>query len=348
MSERRRLSTSATRSPTGSRPTRACPHPRSARTSLATRRVACTRGHRVRDRSHLDGRQHRDVPRQPVPPLRRRGRPRRTSSSTWCACPRPSSTSRDRRARSWTRRMPPGPEAFARVSPVRRGVPSAVSHRAARRAGRLAGRDLLERDVLVAGVRQRRVARAEVEGRDAEPGEPRDIGPAELGPRRLPHGADEVGRRGPIQSGQRAGGGVDHVDLEAVEDLPRCATPPPRLAIRREPVVDGHDALVRDDVAGDPSMDPHCAEALAVLQAVDHRPARLVCPQPIEDSDRPRGWHWSRATIEHCVPARRWQRPRLAGCPGSPPRSPRSTAPSGSPDPPAAGRDACSASAAGR
>ena len=34
-------------------------------------------GHGVRDRPHHDGRQHRDLPRQPLPPLRRRPRPRR-------------------------------------------------------------------------------------------------------------------------------------------------------------------------------------------------------------------------------------------------------------------------------
>ena len=47
----------------------AAPHPRGVARALRP-------GHRVRDRPHHDGRQHRHLPRQPVPPLRRRRRPR--------------------------------------------------------------------------------------------------------------------------------------------------------------------------------------------------------------------------------------------------------------------------------
>ncbi len=60
----------------GSSPTRASPRRRSRRTSPARTRARLRPGHRVRDRPHHDGRQHRHLPRQPVPPLRRRRRPR--------------------------------------------------------------------------------------------------------------------------------------------------------------------------------------------------------------------------------------------------------------------------------
>ena len=51
----------------------------------------------------------------------------------------------------------------------------------------------LDQDVFLAGVGQLRITRPVVDRRDAEGGEPGDVGPAELGPRRPADSGDERG-----------------------------------------------------------------------------------------------------------------------------------------------------------
>ena len=82
---------------------------------------------------------------------------------------------------------------------------------------------------------------------------------------------------GPRAGAARAGprGAVDDVDVVAGEDLAHVVL---GLVLRQrggEAVVDGDDALVRDDVARDAAADEDRVERLAVLQPVDDRvPAR--------------------------------------------------------------------------
>src|SRR5450432_245548 len=52
------------------------------------------------------------------------------------------------------------------------------------------------------------------------------------------------------------------------------------VAVWGEPEVDGHDALVGDDVAGDATGNANGRQTLAIHAAVDVDRARLVCGQP--------------------------------------------------------------------
>ena len=92
-----------------------------------------------------------------------------------------------------------------------------VSHRASAR--RLAGRDLGDRHPLVVGVREHRIARTEVDGRDAQGREARDIRPAVLGSRLAADRRDELlGERG-IESGTGALSEIDDGEVESGEQF---------------------------------------------------------------------------------------------------------------------------------
>ena len=87
------------RSPTARSPTPGCRGRSSPTTSSrAESRAALRPRVRVPDRAHRDGLEHGDVPRHPVPPLRRRPRPRRPRpGARRRACPASSSTRPARR-----------------------------------------------------------------------------------------------------------------------------------------------------------------------------------------------------------------------------------------------------------
>ena len=130
--------------------------------------------------------------------------------------------------------------------------------------------DLADLDVLVRRVRQLRVAGPVVQRRDAQRGEPRHVGPAELRGRLGADRGEELAGRRRRQPGQRAGRRVGQLDVETRR------TPPARApsaccsrAVRGEPEVDLDLARVRDHVAGDPAGDPDRVQALAVRAAVD-------------------------------------------------------------------------------
>jgi hypothetical protein len=126
---------------------------------------------------------------------------------------------------------------------------------------------------------QLRQARAVVDRRDAERGEPGHVGPAELGARRLEAVADrghEGGRGGVPQAGPRALGKIDHRDRPGREQRPDELRRLRPVAVGGEPVVDRHHALVGDDVPGDAAADGDGVESLAVAQPVDLRlPGRV-------------------------------------------------------------------------
>jgi hypothetical protein len=73
------------------------------------------------------------------------------------------------------------------------------------------------------------------------------------------------------------------VDVVPVEELADERLGLGLAAVGREAVVDGDHALVGQDVAGDAAADEDRVEALVVLQPVDHRLARLVGVEPVED-----------------------------------------------------------------
>ena len=133
----------------------------------------------------------------------------------------------------------------------------------------LALEDRCDVAVLLALVRDARVARTVVDRRHTERREPGHVGPAELRQRLAADHRHELRRSGVRQAGQGAGGGVGDLDLEARQhpayDL-GCLV---LALVRREPVVDGHPALVRDDVAGHSPGDADRVHALAVGEAVD-------------------------------------------------------------------------------
>src|SRR4029079_16438189 len=100
----------------------------------------------------------------------------------------------------------------------------------------------------------------------ADGGDLGHVGPAELGPRRPADRRDELGRGRMAEAGP---GAVGHVEdrhrprgKQGPNDLGGLLSRP----VRREPEVDGYDALVRDHVPGDAAPDPDRVEALAVAQ----------------------------------------------------------------------------------
>ncbi len=54
-------------------------------------------------------------------------------------------------------------------------------------------------------------------------------------------------------------------------------------AVRGEPVVHGHHALIRDHVAGYSTADADGVETFPVAQAIDHRLTRFIALQPAEN-----------------------------------------------------------------
>jgi hypothetical protein len=127
---------------------------------------------------------------------------------------------------------------------------------------------------------------AVVDRRDAERGEPRDIGPAQLGAGRAAHRRDERGGRRVAQAWPRAVGDVDHGDRPRAEQRADEIRRLPSVPVRREPVVDRHHALVGHYVARDAAPDADGVQALVIPQ-----PFHLGLPggiggQQVEDGAR--------------------------------------------------------------
>ena len=137
--------------------------------------------------------------------------------------------------------------------------------------------------MLVRGVSKTWVTRAEVQRRHAECGEPRDVGPSEFRPRIRPDCVDKVHGCRPLQSRARARRLIDDRDLVPVEHCLHMLNRLSHRPVGSESKVDRHGALVRDDIARDAPADPHCIEALAVLEAVDHRTCWHVVMQPTKN-----------------------------------------------------------------
>ena len=140
--------------------------------------------------------------------------------------------------------------------------------------------------MLVLLVGEHRVAGAEVDGGDAEPGELRDVGPAELGVDLAADRLDErLGGRA-VEAGQRAGGEVGHRDPVALEEVSDVCLGVGLAAVGGEAEVDLDDALVGDHVAGDAAADAGGVEALVVGQAVD---LGLACDVVVEPGEHGAG-----------------------------------------------------------
>ena len=123
--------------------------------------------------------------------------------------------------------------------------------------------------VLVLLVREHRVAGTEVDRRDAERGELRDVGPAELRVDLAADGLDERLRGRAVEPGQRTRGDVGHRDVVPLEEVADERLGVGLAAVGGEAEVDLDDALVGDHVAGDAAADAGRVEALVVGQAVD-------------------------------------------------------------------------------
>ena len=137
--------------------------------------------------------------------------------------------------------------------------------------------------MLVARVCQRWITGSEVECWHTECREARHIGPAELGTRRLADRAHEIGGRLPVKPGHRRRSRVHHLDVESVEHVLDMCDGLIKAAVGCEPVVDRHDARIRDDIARHPAADPDGIETFAVFETVDNGPTRNVRAKPVED-----------------------------------------------------------------
>ncbi len=125
-------------------------------------------------------------------------------------------------------------------------------------------------DVLLAGVREVRVAGAVVQRRDAERREPGDVGPAVLGARRrLPVAARNSCAAGAARPGSAPGARSVTATSKPSNTSRTCCSAAADVAVGGEPEVDRDHALVGHHVAGDPAGDPHRLQALAVAAAVD-------------------------------------------------------------------------------
>ena len=133
------------------------------------------------------------------------------------------------------------------------------------------------------GVRQLRVARTVVDGRDAERVEPGHVGPAQLGPRGAAHGRGERRRGRALQARPGAAGHVGHGHRPAREDLLDVGPGLLRRPVGGKPVVHGDHALVRDHVAGHAAAHADRVQPLVVGQPVDVGLAGLVVAQDVED-----------------------------------------------------------------
>src|SRR5690606_17057463 len=147
--------------------------------------------------------------------------------------------------------------------------------------------DLRHGDALLVMVREVRVARSVVDGRDAQRREPRDIRPAVLRTRLGADGRHELPGDGRVESWAGAVRGVRDLDLEAVQHL---ADVRGRLCGRlagRKTVVDLDLAQVGDHVPGDAPGDAHRTQALAVHQSLDGHLLGAVLRETGEDGSRP-------------------------------------------------------------
>src|SRR4051812_20227917 len=129
--------------------------------------------------------------------------------------------------------------------------------------------DQIEVDGLLTSVRQIGVARAVVDRRNAELGESRHVGPAELRGGRLAHNRHELRGRGRGQARLRGRCHIGDTYVEATEHVANVRLCVVDRSIRGEPEVDTDDALVRDHVAGDTATDADGGQAFAVQAAVD-------------------------------------------------------------------------------
>ena len=137
--------------------------------------------------------------------------------------------------------------------------------------------------MLIGRVRDLRDAGAVVHRRDAERGEPGDVGPAELGPRRPADGRDERGRGRVAKAGPGPRRDVEHLHRPPGEQRPDEIRRLLPVAVRREPVVNGDRAFVGHDVPRDAAPDPDGVQALVVPQPVDLRLPRGVPAQHVQD-----------------------------------------------------------------
>ncbi len=141
-------------------------------------------------------------------------------------------------------------------------------------------------------------------------GEASHIGPTELGPHGQVPPLDEGGQQRVRQRRRRSRRAVDELDVVALLGSQHGSDVLEGLldgAVGREPVVHGQHGSVGHDVARrapgpigthDPTLDPNGLQCLAVLAAVEHRPALLVGGQPLQD----------RRQAVHGVAAHPWAR----------------------------------------
>lgn len=132
-------------------------------------------------------------------------------------------------------------------------------------------------------MRERGITRAEVHGRNTEGGEPCDVRPAELRPWRRTDCVDERLRSRKTEARHRSRCLVDKLHVVPGEHVQNMLLGVLDRSIGREPEVDGDGARIRNDIACDAAADTDSIEALAVLQAVDHRPAGLIGGQRREN-----------------------------------------------------------------
>src|SRR5690606_35086482 len=114
----------------------------------------------------------------------------------------------------------PGDSAGRVDTLIRVAVSAAWSGRAepaAQHRGTVA--DLSYFDMLVGGVREHRIPRPVVQRGRPQVVEPRDIGPAQLRHGGRADGGEELPRQRRGQAGRRSSRRIDHLDLEALEDL---------------------------------------------------------------------------------------------------------------------------------
>jgi len=128
--------------------------------------------------------------------------------------------------------------------------------------------------------------RAVVHRRDAERGEPRHVGPAQLGAGRAADRGQERGRGWVAQAGPGAVGHVDHGHRPLAEQRADEVGRLPAVPVRGEPVVDRHHALVGNHVARDAAADADGVQALAVAQPVHLGLPGDVAGQQVEDGAR--------------------------------------------------------------
>ena len=110
---------------------------------------------------------------------------------------------------------------------------------------------------------------------------------------------------------RRGAPAADVDDLEPVDrrrptDHARAPRPPPAVRSGAKRWLTTDDGSVGHDVAGHAALDPHRLQGLAVLAAVDDRPALLVGARAGASSRRRGGgWRCGPSTAGRCGPARR-------------------------------------------